>query len=96
MGRWMSPDWSAEQEPVPYAKLDDPQSLNLYSYAGNNPLGRFDLDGHFGLSNGGPDVCNGSPNCRTDGEKFSAAQKAQQKNNSQAGTLPNDPSGLGN
>jgi len=24
MGRWMSPDWSAKEEPVPYAKLDNP------------------------------------------------------------------------
>jgi hypothetical protein len=30
MGRWLSPDWSANEDPVPYAKLDDPQSLNLY------------------------------------------------------------------
>ncbi|MES2394026.1 MAG: RHS repeat-associated core domain-containing protein [Acidobacteriota bacterium] len=46
MGRWMSPDWSAKEEPVPYAKLDDPQSLNLYGYVRNNPLGSVDLDGH--------------------------------------------------
>ena len=26
MGRFMSPDWSAKAEPVPYAKLDNPQS----------------------------------------------------------------------
>ena len=32
--------------PVPYAKLDDPQSLNLYSYVRNNPLSRTDPDGH--------------------------------------------------
>jgi RHS repeat-associated protein len=32
MGRWMSPDWAAKAEPVPYAKLDNPQSLNLYQY----------------------------------------------------------------
>jgi len=32
MGRFMSPDWSAKAEPVLYAKLDDPQSLNLYHY----------------------------------------------------------------
>jgi len=38
MGRFMSPDWSAKQEPVPYSKLTDPQTLNLYSYVGNNPL----------------------------------------------------------
>ena len=46
MGRWMSPDWSAKEEPVPYAKLDNPQSLNLYAYVGNNPLSRVDPDGH--------------------------------------------------
>jgi RHS repeat-associated protein len=38
MGRFMSPDWSAKEDPVPYAQLDDPQSLNLYSYVRNNPL----------------------------------------------------------
>ena len=46
MGRFMSPDWSAKQDPVPYAKLDDPQSLNLYAHVRNNPLSRVDLDGH--------------------------------------------------
>jgi RHS repeat-associated protein len=46
MGRFMSPDWSAKEEPVPYAQLDDPQSLNLYAYVQNNPLVRVDADGH--------------------------------------------------
>jgi RHS repeat-associated protein len=46
MGRFMSPDWSAKAEPVPYAKMDDPQSLNLYTYVRNNPLTRMDIDGH--------------------------------------------------
>jgi RHS repeat-associated protein len=46
MGRFMSPDWSAKVMPVPYAKLGDPQSLNLYSYVMNNPMIRFDRDGH--------------------------------------------------
>jgi RHS repeat-associated protein len=46
MGRWMSPDWSAKVMPVPYAKLGDPQSLNLYAYVMNNPMTRFDPDGH--------------------------------------------------
>jgi len=48
MGRFMSPDWSAKIEPVPYSKLDDPQTLNLYAYVTNNPLTRRDLDGHCG------------------------------------------------
>ena len=42
----MSPDWAAKVSPVPYAKLDDPQSLHLYAYVRNNPLSRVDLDGH--------------------------------------------------
>ncbi|HEY0795182.1 MAG TPA: RHS repeat-associated core domain-containing protein [Acidisarcina sp.] len=46
IGRWMSPDWSAKIEPVPYSKLEDPQSLNLYAYARNNPLTIIDADGH--------------------------------------------------
>ena len=35
-----------EPEPVPYADLEDPQTLNLYSYVGNNPLATADVDGH--------------------------------------------------
>jgi RHS repeat-associated protein len=46
MGRWMSPDWSAKAQAVPYAKLDNPQSLNLYSYVFNNPISHLDDDGH--------------------------------------------------
>jgi RHS repeat-associated protein len=33
-GRFMSPDWSARAEAVPYSDLSNPQSLNLYGYAG--------------------------------------------------------------
>jgi hypothetical protein len=43
----MTPDWSDEPSPVPYAKLTDPQSLNLYSYVTDDPLSHTDLDGHF-------------------------------------------------
>jgi RHS repeat-associated protein len=46
MGRWLSPDWSAKEDPVPYAVLDDPQSLNLYQFVRNNPLSNRDDDGH--------------------------------------------------
>jgi RHS repeat-associated protein len=46
MGRFLSPDWSAKVEPIPYSKLDDPQSLNLYAYVLNNPLTKSDPDGH--------------------------------------------------
>jgi RHS repeat-associated protein len=64
MGRFMSPDWSATAEPVPYAKLDDPQSLNLYGYVGNNPLGRVDADGHCARADpegSFQDACAGGP-----------------------------------
>jgi RHS repeat-associated protein len=47
VGRWLSPDWSAKGDPVPYAKLDNPQSLNLYSYVYNNPINGIDPDGHY-------------------------------------------------
>jgi RHS repeat-associated protein len=46
MGRFLSPDWSAKEEPVPYAKLENPQTLNLYAYVGNDPLSNIDTDGH--------------------------------------------------
>jgi len=49
MGRFLSPDAGADETlsvPVPYADLENPQSLNLYSYVTNNPLRFTDLDGH--------------------------------------------------
>ena len=47
MGRFESPDWANKAEPVPYAKLDNPQTLNLYGYVANNPESRVDPDGHL-------------------------------------------------
>jgi hypothetical protein len=49
MGRFMSPDYNEtgdDIDPVPYADLTNPQSLNLYGYVGNNPLSHRDEDGH--------------------------------------------------
>lgn len=51
-GRFMSPDWSAKAEPVPYAKLENPQTLNLYAYVNNNPMNAVDPDGHQGAMGG--------------------------------------------
>ena len=46
MGRFTSPDWLASPAPVPYGDFSDPQTLNLFSYARNNPLSLVDPDGH--------------------------------------------------
>jgi RHS repeat-associated protein len=59
-GRFLSPDLNAaddDLDPVPYANLNDPQSLNLYAYVRNNPLSRKDGDGHSACDTGntGPD-----------------------------------------
>ncbi|HTR36880.1 MAG TPA: RHS repeat-associated core domain-containing protein [Bryobacteraceae bacterium] len=59
-GRFTSPDWSAKPQPVPYATLNDPQTLNLYAYVRNSPLSINDPDGHeilcYGCGAGGQDV----------------------------------------
>ena len=60
-GRFMSPDWSATPEPVPYANLDNPQSLNLYSYVQNNPVTNLDADGHWCLFGKLGTTCNEPP-----------------------------------
>jgi RHS repeat-associated protein len=59
MGRFLSPDWSAKVAPVAYAKLDDPQTLNLYAYVGNNPLSRVDPTGHVDIAA----ECKGQATC---------------------------------
>lgn len=46
LGRFMTPDWAANPQAVPYAVFNDPQSLNLYAYIRNSPLARSDPDGH--------------------------------------------------
>ena len=58
--RWLSPDWAAAAEAVPYATYASPQTLNLYGFVGNNPLSKVDPDGHDprewnGLSPGATD-----------------------------------------
>jgi len=53
-GRFTSPDWSSSPQPIPYADLTDPQTLNLYGYIRNNPLSKADPDGHCGLFGDNP------------------------------------------
>ena len=59
----MSPDWASKPEAVPYSQLDNPQSLNLYGYIGNNPLSRADADGH--CCQGFKDFMNGASGAYT-------------------------------
>lgn len=60
-GRWMSADWSKDIDPIPYAVLSKPQSLNLYSYVENNPLTNKDDDGHVN------EGCNSSTSTDSNG-----------------------------
>lgn len=50
LSRFMTPDWGGplpnSPDPVPWAELDNPQSLNLYGYVHNNPTSLADPDGH--------------------------------------------------
>ena len=48
-GRFMIPDWAEKPTDVPYANFGNPQTLNLYSYVQNNPLAKFDDDGHVAI-----------------------------------------------
>jgi len=75
MGRWMSPDWSAKEEPVPYAKLGDPQTLNLYSYVQNNPLSQLDDDGHETLHPGDGWDPRHDPERQTQGRPMTTGEK---------------------
>ncbi len=85
MGRFMSPDWSAKVEPVPYSKLDNPQSLNLYAYVLNQPLTVADPDGHAPMGWGGFENCasnnSSTGECAKSNQDQQAQQPAQQQNN---------------
>jgi len=75
MGRFLSPDYQNldeddTPEAIPNGGTGNPQSLNLYAYARNNPLSRRDSDGHasWGPCANDPDsVCwNGDYNGERD------------------------------
>lgn len=61
VGRWLSADWSAVPEPVPYANLTNPQTLNLYGMVGDNPETFADLDGHDPAYENGGGGSGGTP-----------------------------------
>ncbi len=67
MGRFMSPDWNSDPDTVPYADYTDPQTLNLYSYGGNNPLTNTDADGHDYYLQGGSQCGQNDIDCDQEG-----------------------------
>src|SRR6185437_2504183 len=71
-------------EPVPYAKLGDLQSLNLYAYVGNNPLDGVDADGHYGPEFAIPDSSWVSDDPGTQEQKAKEAAARQQAQRQQA------------
>ena len=98
LGRFVSPDWSAQEEPVPYSKLTDPQSLDLYAYVRNNPMSQSDPDGHTAATDAdarkqndilfwGGQVTNNQPNLGAEQNSALAAQQvaAQQQSSSSTG-----------
>ena len=93
MGRWLSPDWSAKEEPVPYAKMDDPQSLNLYAYVGNNPLRGVDHDGHDFLTTDPTEMDNSEAETESS-QSVADQQQAQQQNGQAVATVYNETGGL--
>jgi len=78
LGRFMSADWSAIPEPVPYANLTNPQTLNLYAMVRDNPETFADLDGHD--ASGG---CPSSADCREYAQTSSTEQQQQQETQQQ-------------
>jgi RHS repeat-associated protein len=58
-GRFTSPDWSSRAQAIPYANIYNPQSLNLYNYARNNPINRIDINEHADINA----ICKGKQAC---------------------------------
>ena len=98
-GRWLTPDWSAREEAVPYATLANPQTLNLYAFVADNPLARPDLDGHCeNAGNGGKpgqtQCGDGSPPAKDQAQQQNASQnqsnqQTQSNQQSTSGINPN-------
>jgi RHS repeat-associated protein len=71
MGRFTSPDSDDIPDPVPYAKFENPQSLNLYAYVSGNPVSRTDGSGHD------VNVCSANGSCtEMTNDQYKAAQQA--------------------
>jgi len=67
-GRFTSPDHASVVVPIPYADLENPQSLNLYAYVENDPVSAVDRTGHAKGSSNYKDL-GGGWTMRTDGAR---------------------------
>jgi RHS repeat-associated protein len=93
--RFMTPDWAAKAVTVPYANLDNPQTLNLYAYMTNNPLSGVDADGHLGCNGSTEGFCNPAvqENMRKGMDSFSALGAAQNSGGAQGAAQQQNDSG---
>jgi RHS repeat-associated protein len=85
-GRFLSADWSSIPVAVPYANLNNPQTLNLYAFVNDNPESFADLDGHD------PGVCNsggsgGDRNCPNPPQNPASDQNKQPQTTTTTVTL---------
>ena len=78
---------------MPYAKMDDPQSLNLYAYVGNNPLRGVDHDGHDFLTTDPTEMDNSEAETESS-QSVADQQQAQQQNNEIAGQINHETLGM--
>ena len=98
IARFYQPDfneYSSHPSPVPYAKLNNPQSLNLYTYVLDNPLSLRDPDGHLfngsGPGSGGCQQSGANPACGGPSETANPIPaQNQQVQRDQTGTLDKD------
>src|SRR5580658_9261555 len=79
--RWTSPDWSAIPEPVPYANLTNPQTLNLYAMVNDNPETFADLNGHKLKCE------SNAPQCKSDLRKIAPGTKVAADGTVKKGSL---------
>jgi hypothetical protein len=83
----MTPDWAAKATAVPYASFGDPQTLNLYTIARNNPVTDVDLDGHLwttgyeGQCGDGTSGCAGTQNAADNNAQKAAQAQSQAQTN---------------
>jgi RHS repeat-associated protein len=87
-GRWLSADWSSVPVPVPYADLTNPQTLNLYAMASDDPETSADLDGHtIGCDPSKDKSCDAHESDQQKGKAAAQQKPAEQTaNQQQSGT----------